>query len=769
MITNSYSKHSFRQVVKLVLTVWMMLLSTAVYAAPVPDTGNIQLNNGKLRLTFNKSNGGFIAMEDMEKHTMISHTEAAGSYTPWELSLLKDGVNHKLDIRNFSDFRYETSSPRTLTLTWKNGRDIQNNDFKVTVTVTLQENKPLSSWHIAVEGLKNEVISSVVFPRVAGLSNTAEEYLAVPSWMGELLKNPGAALAGMKGATKKFEWVSPGHLSMQLLALYNKQGKGFYASCDDVSAYRKNMAVLLDNGALVYQLENFPALDSPQVAYKQPYNAIVGSFHGDWITAAEQYREWAVQQSWCADSRLTNNATPEWLKNTALWVWNRGRSEQVLKPAVDLKERLGLPVNVLWHWWHGCSYDDGFPEYLPPREGKESFIKNVKWSQEHGVKSLVYMNQFQWGTSTQSWKAEQPYPYALKDSKGNLSSHVFNIFSGKALTIMCVGTSFWKNKYAALADSVINDYHVNGVYMDQTCLSYLCFDKSHGHTIGGGNYWVHNSTALSQQIRSKVLPDKKIALAGEGVGENWLPYVDAFLVLQVSRERYAGTQDWEPIPFFQVVYHPYGITYGNYSSLLTPPYDELWPAEHRPANTLQPLDTIFNKQFLMEQARSYTWGMQPMISNYLPNLATERKTEIDYLLTLAKVRNKCLKYLLHGEFRRAPEMVIPEEELSISKLSIYAGQKEKVTTFHKKYPVIYSSSWKSADNMLGIAIASIHDKVYPVKLNFKSADYDLPASGKVYLVNATGKKLLGSYSNGNVRVNFPLQTREICLVEIAPD
>lgn len=769
MKKNSCKARPSWKVMKLLLAILLLLITSAGYAAHDPKNEHIQLANDKILLKFNKHNGEFISMEDLGKHEIIKNPASSGSHTPWELYIEKNGETHFVDIRNFRNFSFETPAPNTLTMIWKNLLDIQNRDLTVKVTIYLRANQSLSYWNITVEGLRGEQLSRVTFPKVAGLANSAEEYLAVPSWMGELLNDPGAHLSTLKSNRRKFEWYYPGQISMQLLTLYNKQGRGFYASCDDAKAFRKNMAVSLDSTrTLVYQMENYPSIDTPMNSYKLPYNAVIGSFDGDWITAATQYREWAVQQSWCVNSRLRNNTTAEWLTNTALWVWNRGRSEEVLKPAVDLKERLGLPVNVLWHWWHGGSYDDSFPEYIPPREGRTAFINNVKWAQENGVKSLVYMNQLQWGTSTQSWKNEKASLYAAKDKQGNINSHLYNIFTGKSLAVMCLTTPFWKNKYATLADTVINSYGVNGVYMDQACLSWMCYDRSHGHEIGGGNYWMENSGKITKQIRSKVLSNKQITLSGEGVGETWLPYIDAFLALQVSRERYAGVVGWQPIPFFQAVYHPYAIAYGNYSSLLSPPYDELWPEEHKPSSSLQLLDKAFNNQFLMEQARSFAWGMQPMIANYQPLLATERKTEIDYLLTLAKVRNNCLKYLLRGEFQRAPEMVIPEEEFSISKLSIYAGQKEKITTYHKKYPVIYHSSWKSEDNMLGIAVASIRDKTYPVNLNFKSEDYGLSDSGKIYLINAEGKKLLHTYSNGNVRVNFLLRSRGICLIEVEP-
>src|SRR5690606_26347976 len=107
------------------------------------------------------------------------------------------------------------------------------------------------------------------------------------------------------------------------------------------------------------------------------YPVILGVIQGDWITIAQEYRNWGLKQPWSLNSRLATGQVPDWVANTALWVWNRGHSEVVLPPALDLKRRLELPINVLWHWWHGASYDDEFPEYLPPREGTESFRNAV--------------------------------------------------------------------------------------------------------------------------------------------------------------------------------------------------------------------------------------------------------------------------------------------------------------------------------------------------------------------------------------------------------
>ncbi len=753
-------------------TFYVVALISVFLSAPVSahlseQNQNVYIENEKIRLGFDKKNGTFAVFEDLSYHQSLLETPGKVE-SPWQVNLQGPSGIVSVDMTSSSHFSFEKTDASTLLLHWQYFHGVKNPDFEVTVSVRLEKDQSFSFWKIFLNSIKGEEIEKVIFPKITGLKDLGEENLAVASWMGYLLKNPRSYFLNTN--QKYFSWPYPGHMSMQLLTLYNPDKVGFYASCNDTLSYRKNFAISLDaSNNMVYQIDNFPEFDPSLTAYSPAYEAIVGSFKGDWITAAEHYRQWANIQGWSKRSRLKRGLVPSWAEQTALWVWNRGKSQGVLSPAMDLKKRLGLPVNVLWHWWHGCSYDDGFPEYFPPREGKASFIKQVEVARKQGVRPLLYMNQIQWGTSTESWKKENAFRYSVKDINGKEITTVYNIFSGKAMTTMCLGTSFWKNKYASLADSAINNYHAAGIYMDQACLSYMCFDSTHTHPLGGGNYWVRNFEKLTEQIRSQSKGEEKPVLSGEGVGENWLPYLDLFLTLQVSKERYAGIEGWETIPLFQAVYHPYAISYGSYSSLLTPPYDELWPEKFAPTDTLQLLDKEFNEQFLMEQARAFAWGIQPMISNYKSFLATEREDEINYLMKLAKVRARGLKYLLHGEFVRAPEMQFPEKELKISKLSIYAGREGKrVTELQNKYPLIYSSAWKADDGMVGIALASISDEIFPLKFHVNANTYGLPPSGKVFVITEKGRKKLISYRKGEINIDFKLSPKSVCIIELDP-
>ncbi len=731
---------------------------------------NIYIENGKIRLGFNLKNGELTSLSDLTVNYELLEDSVINK-SPWEIeSCQSERQPSVLDIYNASKFRFSKPDSSTIILRWEKFRSPECKNTEVVVTIKLEAEKALSRWEISVNKVKGLKIKQVIFPRIAGIKESKNECLAVPQWMGQLIENPRFYLAEIKGKEKKYEWSYPG-LSLQCLALYDPGRYGFYAACNDTLVYNKNFSFSLDSTeCLVYRMHNHLPADTSLNNFNLPYSGIIGSFIGDWTKAAGIYREWGSEQKWAKKSRLANHLTPEWLEKNALWVWNRGKSNIVLTPAIKLKARLNLPVNVLWHWWHGCSYDDGFPEYIPPREGKEPFINAVSEADRRGIKAIVYMNQRLWGTTTESWKKENASVYAVKDQNGDINTHIYNIFTNRPAASMCLATSFWKDKYESLCDSAVNIYKAGGVYMDQACLSTECYDKNHGHPAGPGNYWFRNFSILTDLIRSKIPEEKHPVLAGEGCGEAWMPYLDAFLTLDVSRERYAGLGPWKPIPFFQAVYHQYAITYGNYSSLLVPPYDELWPEKFAPKNPMEMLDKSFNSQFLMEQARSFVWGMQPTVANYQDFLAKERKEEIDYLLNIARLRNLGLKYLLNGRYMKSPDISIPVEEINISRLSIYAGkQGESVKSFRGRFPLLYTGTWEAADKSTGVALASISDGNLNLHFSINADELDIHGNGKINLIDQKGKRLMKTFSNGQIEIDHTLPPRGLCIIEIVPE
>lgn len=739
----------------------------AARAASAAEPGPARLANDHLEILLDPDNGSVQQILDLATgHNHLADV-AAGRGPLWTLKVRQDGQDALLTAGEAKSFRFEPlgNGRSALRLLWSGfGLDAAP-DFTVEVQVRLDNREPTSIWEFAVRSPAELVFPEVRFPVISGIAVQEDEFLAVPHWMGEKRRDPRQFLAGPNGQGRRLQWPYPGELSLQCLAWYRENGPGLYTASHDATAQRKAFAVWGDNRSQIHiETVHYPAPRSRQDTISLGYPVHVGTFQGDWVSAAQRYRQWGVEQPWAQQSRLMKGLVPDWLLETGLWVWNRGRSPGVLPPAAALKQELGLPVSVFWHWWHGCPYDTGFPEYLPPREGAEAFRRALTLAHGEDVRAMVYMNQRLWGMTTKSWTQENAAAFAVKGSDGAIRPEVYNTFTRQPCASMCMGTPFWRNKYAGLAEEAVEDLGVDAVYMDQACSSLPCYDPGHGHPLGAGNFWTEGFQKLAEDIRRRC-EGKPIVLAGEGCGEAWLPHLDLMLTLQVSRERYAAIQDdWEVIPFFHAVYHPFGILYGNYSSLTVPPYDDLWPAEYAPPKPLELLDRKYSGQFYLEQARAFVWGQQPTIANFLPSQLVERRQEIDYLMRLAKLRDRARKYLVHGTFLRPPALDAPEVILDFSRLSIYAGQNDRVQSYRKTSPSALAAAWLAPDGATAIALASIVDRPLELHLRLDPGEHRAIEGAELHRLGQR-EPVVGKIENGTIAI--PLRPLEACVLEIS--
>lgn len=723
---------------------------------PASRGDTIRIENARLRIGFSAADGRLVELIDRESGQPF--VSAPGDL--WVLNLLTGdsaGIA-PANARRFTATRLTGGGGAGLQLVWRDFGLAAAPGLRVTVTVRMQGSAPMSEWRIALDSVDSLGVETVRFPRIASIPALgAGEELAVPRWMGSLARDPRRTLVGADGRFRRQEWAYPGALSMQTLALYRRDGPGLYAAADDTLAYRKSFAIWGDSsGALGYELlQVLPDPAATRARWTLPYAALIGTFTGDWITAAERYRAWGTRQVWARESRLKRGLVPAWLLDTGLWIWNRGRSPGVIEPAVALQQALGLPVRVFWHWWHGGPYDTSFPEYLPPREGADAFTRSLAAAHGAGVRAIVYMNQRLWCTRTASWTAENAARAAVKEKDGRVRTETYNVFDPTPCATMDVTQPFWRTKYASIADTVLNQYGVDGIYMDQAVQSLVCYDPTHGHPVGGGRYWMDGFNALATDIRRRA-PNKAELLAGEGAGEPWLPSLDLMLTLQVSTERYMQGSGWDVIPFFQAVYHDYGVTYGSYSSLTMPPYDDLWPAATAPAEPLKLLDRKFQRQFYLEHARSFVWGLQPTIANFLPAQLQERPEETAYMMRLARVRNRALDYLLYGTFLRPPALNATEVDVDLSRISIYVAQRGGPTTSQGRYPSAIAGAWRARDGNIAIAVASILNEPQTVSFTFDPAAYGLSGGGQIYRIDETGRQVFGRFAGATMSIRLDL-------------
>ncbi|MHB1192950.1 MAG: DUF6259 domain-containing protein [Longimicrobiales bacterium] len=736
------------------------LLCTPLVAAAAPPADTIRMSNQQIRLGFEDQRGSLVELIDLATgQAFVAPGATLGDL--WLLDLPAGGARAAVsptDAGRFGMRRPDGSD--ILLLEWFDFGLEAAPDLHVSVTVRPQGAEPMTEWHISLSGLGTLGVEQVRFPRIVGIPPLGPgEEMAVPQWMGQRTRDPRAQFAGRDGRGGRREWAYPGQMAIQMLALYRPDQAGLYLAADDTLAYRKSFAFWGDGtGSISYEVVQAlsdPA--SPKDRWEQPFASVIGTFQGDWITAVERYRAWGTRQAWARNSRLSRGLVPDWLLETGMWVWNRGRSPGVLTPAVELRKALGLPVSVFWHWWHQGPYDTSFPDYLPPREGVAGFTQAVREAQASDVRMMTYMNMRLWCTGTPSWTAEGAERWAVKGRDGKAPRETYNIFDPQACSPMDVTTEFWRDKYAGIADTVLNQYGVNGIYMDQAVLSLTCWDPTHGHPVGGGNYWMGGVQALTEDIRTRAESGPDLLLAGEGAGEAWLPWLDLMLTLQVSQERYSPpTGGWEPIPMFQAAYHAYGITYGSYSSLTMPPYDDLWPDSTAPAEPLKLLDPAFQRQFYLEQARSFVWGLQPTIANFLPGHLIDRPLETAYMMRLARVRSHALDWLLYGTFLRPPELDVPEVDVRLSRVSIYAAQRSGPQVSDGRYPAALAGAWRAKDGSVAVALASILEEPSSVGLTFDAAAYGLRRGGSIFRIDEAGRTDMGTFSAGATPLKLDL-------------
>jgi hypothetical protein len=745
------------------------LLSIAVFAIATAmpliagDPAALTVDGAGLRIRFEPERGNLAELLDKTSHH--DHVDASTPLALWTAALSDGKAIGPGDATRFSS-RSLAGPAQGLDLLWTGFDKSGLPDLNVTVRIRASASGATSRWRIALDGLGGRRLRDVRFPLIAVARQEAET-LAVPIWMGERCRRARELLhAG--GGLGRWEWEYPGLLSMQCAAVYREGGPGLLLTTDDTASLRKLFAF---SGAgregLAVEVVHVPPVSREgEGRYETSYETIATAFRGDWFTAAESYRAWALEQPWVRESRRRRGLTPAWLLDTALWVWNRGRSPGVLGPAAALKEHSGLPVSVFWHWWHGCSYDSGFPEYLPPREGEASFRQALARAQGGGIHAIAYMNQRLWGMTTRSWSERGAERHAVKGPDGKVAPEVYNAFTRAPCASMCMGTEFWRGTYADLAEAAVRGLGLDGIYMDQACSSLACYDPGHGHPLGGGAWWMEGFRKLEGDIRARCAGAKDIVLAGEGCGEAWLPHLDAMLSLQVSMERYAAPGEWEPIPFFHAVYHACAVFYGNYSSLTRPPYDDLWPAEFAPGRPLEPLDRKFSAQFRLEQARAFAWGQQPTIANFLPSHLTEREDEMKFFLKLARVRLQALPYLRDGTFLRPPAVDLQDATIPMSRLSIYAGQRDAVKEFTGKAPKVLASAWAAPDGSVAAALVNIGGEAVAIGLSLGPPEHPVPRAGVIRKITDAGRTDVGSFSDGRASWKAELGPAEACVFEI---
>ncbi len=358
---------------------------------------------------------------------------------------------------------------------------------------------------------------------------------------------------------KEFRWhgtYPSGWCSMQYTAAYDEtKNTGLYVASPCSGGAVKDI-----------RIETNPAADSLTIRFEQPLPvgdvqtwSVRGDWqalHGDWYDAASIYRDWVRKKAaWYPRKKTGHDGridTPQWMKELCVWAQCGDPPEKMPETMRKFTDALGVPTGVHWYNWHKIPFDNDYPHYFPAKDGFKEAVGKIQKNGDCYV--MPYINGRLWDTRDKGVEDFQFTSVALpgatkkEDGKSYVETYGSKETDGSKveLAVMCPGSRLWKDKVREITLRLLTDNDVHGVYIDQVAAAKpeLCFDKSHGHPLGGGNWWNSAYWDMFEEIRAE-MPQGKM-LTTECNAEPFVNVFDGYLTWHFQYQ--------DQVPAFAAVY-----------------------------------------------------------------------------------------------------------------------------------------------------------------------------------------------------------------------
>ncbi len=467
--------------------------------------------------------------------------------------------------------------------------------------------------------------------------------------------------------------------SMPWFAVWDKENRGIYYAAHDKKATMKTLNLnIKDGGSTRMEFSYSPSIpvqqtqkDTPTNGTITPCDIVLRSYEGDWFDAAQIYKKWMKEESfWYANVQMGKQGrkdTPLWMKE--LCVWAQGTVEEMLA----FRQAIGIPVGFHWYNWHQIPFDNDYPHYIPARE---HFAENVQRLQKEGVYVMPYINGRLWDTHDHGLSDSLFTSYALqaatkqRNGEPNIEEYGSKESDGSSvrLAVMCPSTEQWRGKMKEVVTTLLSPvekggYGVDAVYMDQIAAAtpVTCWDTTHRHMTGGGDWWVPAYTELLQDIR-RDMPEGKM-LTTESNADGYTGVMDGFLTWQFQNDK--------QVPAFAAVY-------GGMIQLFGRSY----------ANGLETL-----RGTRMKMMQSLVFGEQ---LGWMPANILNDKDRFPLLKSLALLRHQFREYFYMGEMVHAPQLC-GDNPPCRDAWNFYGSRNIEM-------PSVITSAWRKLDKKSGIVI-----------------------------------------------------------------
>ena len=491
-------------------------------------------------------------------------------------------------------------------------RQLGGLDFDVTVTVRATANDRYSRWSLSLRNGAGLSITDVQFPFVVSPyslgGKPGTEAMLLPFGPGVLLNGPKPQdlepdcphtwqMRPENGDCSHY----PGLVVAQFLAYYNDRA-GIFVSCQDSNGMIKLiMPVHREPGV---RLGISHVGDWPQHGERQlEYDVVIGSFTGDWYTAADMYRDWSLQQKWAATPLSKRTDVPEWLLDSPPHIILRIQGELDIGPTApneaflpyrkalplldELSERIDAPiVPVIMSWERAGPWV--YPDCFPPVGGEESLREFTEMARERGWRVGTFANGTRWVVG-HFWSGYDGADY-FAEHGGDRSvcrTHTGDLWSEQ-------WDATWRPSHPACLGApqtreiaqefvrTMTDLGLDWIqFLDQNvgCCTFPCFATDHDHPPAPGRWMTDRMEQLADyftEVKTEQLARSKgqrqmVFSVETPVNEYFLPHFQCCDVRVIPPGHDARGHFPRPfhnmcyfVPLFHYLYHEFIVIQGGF-------------------------------------------------------------------------------------------------------------------------------------------------------------------------------------------------------------
>jgi len=490
----------------------------------------------------------------------------------FEISKLnKDGDRIKLDVNAFKPDTVKSDIEGFVCI-YKNA--------ELTVKINVSTKTDIE-WHIDIENNGEDVIEWVNFPQIV-----VENDLKYKGGNSKILWgfNEGAIVDNLAFRDSSWGYIEPEYPGMgvmglfpaivetQFMAYFNDE-RGLYFAAHDIEGNLKGIDFYECLEGIKLQFRHYTGCNFKE-NYTMPYPMVMDFFEGDWMDAADIYRNWFEANSAEGFVPIKENKNlPDWYSKSPVIVTYpvRGLFDtdvmnpnklfpycNAMKYIEEFEKKFDSKIMVILMHWEGTA--PWAPPYVWPPYGGEAELKRfIDFLHERGDVIGVYCSGIGWTekSNLDDYNMEKFFEENNLKNTMCLSEKQTLPFS-KICTEqrsgydLCPTEEFTREVISDQVEKMVSsgiDY-IQLLDQNHGGNSYFCYAKNHKHPPVPGKW--QTDAVRSLLIKSQENSGKVLFGCESAAAESYIPQ----LLFSDNRYNLCYTIG-EPVPVYSYIYHKY--------------------------------------------------------------------------------------------------------------------------------------------------------------------------------------------------------------------